>query len=235
MRHLKATKKFGRTSAHRLAMWRNMTTSLILHERIRTTDEKAKQLRGHVAKMITLAKKSRALGDGTADKDIAAKQLHYRRQALAFVRDKQAVSKLFSDLAERFEERAGGYTRIIKVGNRRGDGAKVSIIELLGAEEEVVEKKTKKKSTKGKKTGAKKTTKKAKPAVEEAVTEEAVTGEAVVEEVVTEEAVTEETVAEETAPETETEAEEAEEGESVSEEAAEDETPEAEEEENKPE
>jgi len=230
MRHLKATKKFGRTSAHRLAMWRNMTTSLILHERIRTTDEKAKQLRGHVAKMITLAKKSRALGDGTADKDIAAKQLHYRRQALAFVRDKQAVSKLFSDLAERFEERAGGYTRIIKVGNRRGDGAKVSIIELLGAEEEVVEKKTKKKSTKGKKTGAKKTTKKAKPAVEEAVTEEAV-----VEEVVTEEAVTEETVAEETAPETEAEAEEAEEDESVSEEAAEDETPEAEEEENKPE
>jgi len=148
MRHLKATKKFGKDSAHRQAMWKNMTTSLIIHERIKTTDDKAKELRRHVAKMITLAKKAFALGDGSADKEIAAKQLHYRRQAASFLqtRDeagKEAVKKLFSELAERFANRAGGYTRILKIGTRRGDAAQISFIELLAAEEEAPEKKAK--------------------------------------------------------------------------------------------
>jgi len=170
MRHLKATSKFNRTSAHRLAMWRNMTTSLILHERIRTTDEKAKQLRRHVEKMITLAKKAKVLGDGAADKAIAAKQLHLRRQAGSFVRDDGAVKKLFTDLAERFEGRPGGYTRIIKIGTRMGDNAKVSYIELLSKEEPLEEKKTAKKA---KKPAAKKTTRKAAKGIKtEAAAEE---------------------------------------------------------------
>jgi large subunit ribosomal protein L17 len=124
-----------------------MTTSLIVHERIRTTDEKAKQLRRHVEKMITLAKHARALGSGE-DKSIAAKQLHLRRQAGSFVRADEAVKKLFSELAERFAERPGGYTRIIKIGSRAGDCANMSYIELLAAEEKLEEKKPAKKAKK---------------------------------------------------------------------------------------
>jgi large subunit ribosomal protein L17 len=131
MRHLKSGRKLNRNASHRLAMWRNMTTSLIVHERIKTTDEKAKELRGFVEKMITLAKKARALGDGKADKQVAVRQLHLRRQALSFVRDQDAVSKLFEQLAARFADRPGGYTRIIKVGTRIGDNARLSLIELL--------------------------------------------------------------------------------------------------------
>lgn len=176
MRHQKAAKKFSRTSAHRLAMWRNMTTSLIIHERIQTTDEKAKQLRRHVEHMITLAKKAKKLGD-SEDKDIAARQLHLRRQALSFIREKEAVQKLFSELADRFAERPGGYTRILKIGMRRGDGASMSYIELLGEDEEVGAAKPKKKT---RKTAARKT-KKEKPA--EVKAEAAEEAEALVEEV----------------------------------------------------
>ncbi|NLH48616.1 MAG: 50S ribosomal protein L17 [Myxococcales bacterium] len=135
MRHLKRGRKFSRTSAHRTAMWRNMTTSLILHERIKTTDEKAKELRRYVERMITLGKRARAFGLA-GDPHAAVRQLHLRRQALSFIRESAAVKKLFEELAERFAERPGGYTRIIKVGYRRGDGAAVSLIELLGAAEE---------------------------------------------------------------------------------------------------
>lgn len=96
-------------------MFRNMVTSLLLHEHIRTTDAKAKELRRWAERMVTLGKR------GT---------LHARRQALAFIRSRQVVAKLFDDVAVRFKERPGGYTRVTKVGVRRGDAAAMSIIEL---------------------------------------------------------------------------------------------------------
>ena len=116
MRHRKIGKKLNRTSSHRKALMRNMVTSLLDHERIETTDAKAKALRGLTDRMITLGKR----GD-----------LHARRQALSVIRSKAVTAKLFDELAERFRDRPGGYTRVIKVGNRVGDAAPVSIIELV--------------------------------------------------------------------------------------------------------
>ena len=130
MYHGKAGRKLGRTSSHKEAMFRNMVTSIIKHERIRTTDSKAKEVRKLAEKMITLGKKG---------------NLHARRQALAFVRDKTLVSKLFGELTERYRKRAGGYTRIIKVGYRFGDNAPVSILEFI-PEEKKKEKATKAKA-----------------------------------------------------------------------------------------
>jgi large subunit ribosomal protein L17 len=95
---------------------RNMVTSLLDHERIETTDAKAKQLRGIADRMITLGKR----GD-----------LHARRQALSVIRSKAVTAKLFDELAERFRDRPGGYTRVVKIGNRVGDAAPISIIELV--------------------------------------------------------------------------------------------------------
>ncbi len=117
MRHLNRKVRLGRNTAHRIAMMRNMVTSLIEFERIETTLPKAKQLRGLADKMVTLGKQ------GT---------LHSRRRALATVRKKSAVSKLFTELATRFKDRAGGYTRVIKLGFRHGDGAPMAIVEYLG-------------------------------------------------------------------------------------------------------
>ncbi len=116
MRHRKSGRKLSRTSAHRKALMRNMVTSLLDHERIETTDAKAKELRGLADRMITLGKR----GD-----------LHARRQALSVIRSKEVTAKLFDELAQRFRDRPGGYTRVIKVGNRVGDAAPVSIIELV--------------------------------------------------------------------------------------------------------
>ena len=116
MHHCKTGSKLGRTSSHKEAMLRNMVTSVIKFERIRTTDMKAKELRKVADKMITLGKKG---------------SLHARRQALSVVRDKSLVSKLFGELTERYRNRAGGYTRIIKVGYRFGDNAPVSILEFI--------------------------------------------------------------------------------------------------------
>ncbi|WP_163340017.1 50S ribosomal protein L17 [Desulfopila sp. IMCC35008] len=120
MRHKKSGRKLGRTSSHRDAMYRNMVTSLFEHERIVTTKEKAKELRPIAEKMITLAKR----GD-----------MHARRQALSYIRSKDVVHKLFTDIQEQFSERNGGYTRIIQTGIRRGDAASMAIIELVGYEE----------------------------------------------------------------------------------------------------
>ncbi|UAC48304.1 50S ribosomal protein L17 [Bacillus aquiflavi] len=119
-----AYRKLGRTSAQRKAMLRDLTTSLIKNERIETTEARAKELRSVVEKMITLGKR----GD-----------LHARRQAAAYIRNvvaeeekkQDALQKLFSDIAPRYEERQGGYTRIMKIGPRRGDGAPMVIIELV--------------------------------------------------------------------------------------------------------
>lgn len=117
-------RKLGRTSSQRKALLRDLATDLIVHERIETTEAKAKELRSVVEKMITLGKR----GD-----------LHARRQAAAFIRNEvadaesgqDALQKLFSDIAPRYAERQGGYTRIMKMGPRRGDGAPIVVIELV--------------------------------------------------------------------------------------------------------
>jgi len=115
MRHLNAGRKLNRSGAHRKALFRNLVTSLIEHERVKTTDAKAKELRSYADHMITLGKR------GT---------LHARRQALAFVRSADVVKKLFDEVAPRFSTRPGGYTRVIKLGIRRGDAAPLSVVEL---------------------------------------------------------------------------------------------------------
>ncbi len=125
MRHLKAGRKFGRSSAHRKALFRNMVTALIRRERIRTTLAKAKELRSKVEKTITLGKK------GT---------LHARRHALRLVADKDSLKKVFGPLAERYANRPGGYTRVIKLSHRLGDDAPMAFIELVDREGEAVSK-----------------------------------------------------------------------------------------------
>ena len=121
MRHRKAGRRLGRNSTHQKAMMRNMVTSLLEHERIVTTTPKAKELRKLADKMITLAKR----GD-----------LHARRQALAVIRSKKVVDKLFTSLKDEYMDRNGGYTRIIQTGNRPGDAASMAIIELVNYTEE---------------------------------------------------------------------------------------------------
>jgi len=132
MRHRKAGLKLNRTPSHRHAMFRNMVTSLLKHERIRTTGAKAKEIRRWADHLITLAKR----GD-----------LHARRQALAIVREKEVVHKLFEQADERFGAVSGGYTRVIKLGRRPGDAAPISQVELI-ALQTTKKKKTKKKKTK---------------------------------------------------------------------------------------
>ncbi|MBN2125345.1 MAG: 50S ribosomal protein L17 [Deltaproteobacteria bacterium] len=119
MRHRKAGKKLGRSSSHRRAMLRNLVTSLFRHEQVETTDAKAKEAKPIAEKMVGLAKR----GD-----------LHARRQALSYMRDKGVTHKLFEEIKDRFLDRQGGYLRIVKKAKRRGDGAPISIIQLLPGE-----------------------------------------------------------------------------------------------------
>lgn len=116
MRHRKSGRQFGRNTHHRRALFRSLVTSLLQHERIETTEAKAKELRILVDHMISLGKEG---------------SLHARRRAAAFIRTKSIVSKLFKDLAGRFAERKGGYTRIIKTRRRVGDAARMAVIELV--------------------------------------------------------------------------------------------------------
>ena len=116
MRHLKAGRRLSRTTEHRQAMLRNLVTALLEQERVETTRAKAKEARQWAEKIITLAKR----GD-----------LHARRQARAFVYDKDVVAKVFDDLAGRYAARRGGYTRIVKLGPRQGDGARMAQLELV--------------------------------------------------------------------------------------------------------
>jgi large subunit ribosomal protein L17 len=116
MRHRKSGLKLNRTASHRNAMFRNMVTSLFKHDRIKTTDAKAKELRRWADQIITLAKR----GD-----------LHARRQALSIIMEKNVVHKLFEEAAQRFAVVSGGYTRITKLGRRPGDAALVSMVELI--------------------------------------------------------------------------------------------------------
>lgn len=119
MRHRKSGRKLGRTASHRAATLANMATSLFEHKRIKTTSAKAKELRGVADGLITFAKR----GD-----------LHARRMVLRTIRDKAVVKELFEEIAPTFSNRNGGYTRVIKLGQRAGDGAEVSFIELVGFE-----------------------------------------------------------------------------------------------------
>jgi large subunit ribosomal protein L17 len=128
MRHRKAHRKLGRVTEHRIALLRNQATALLLHEHIQTTVPKAKELRPFVEKIITVAKR------GVKAADPKGKTLAARRQVAEDVRDEEVVTKLFDSLAVRFADRPGGYTRILKLGHRRGDAAEVAQIELLGSE-----------------------------------------------------------------------------------------------------
>lgn len=119
MRHRKKGRKLNRSNSHRKAMFKNLATSLFRHERIETTDAKAKELRGYAERLITLAKR----GD-----------LHARRQAFTKIRDTEVLAKLFNEIGPRYASRPGGYTRVTKVRVRRGDAATMSVIELVGSE-----------------------------------------------------------------------------------------------------
>jgi len=121
MRHGKRLRKLNRTHSHRKAMFSNMAVAILTHEQIKTTLPKAKEMRSIADKMITLAKR----GD-----------LHARRQAFAYLRDDAAVKKLFSVLAERYKERQGGYTRVLKAGFRYGDAAPMAYLELVDRDPE---------------------------------------------------------------------------------------------------
>src|SRR5687768_15194435 len=128
MRHNVAHRKLGRVSEHRLALLRNQATALLRHERIETTLPKAKELRPFVERLITIAKRGVAAGAENG------RVLHARRLVLRDLQDRAVVSKLFDSLAPRFAERPGGYTRILRLGFRRGDSAEVAQIELVGSE-----------------------------------------------------------------------------------------------------
>lgn len=116
MKHKIAGRKLGRKSGHRRALYRNLVTDLFKHEKLVTTEPKAKEVRGIAEKMITLGKKS---------------GLHSYRQALSYIMDKKVTEKLFADLAARYKERSGGYTRIVKLQPRLGDGAPMVKLELV--------------------------------------------------------------------------------------------------------
>lgn len=121
MRHRLSGRKLGRTTSHRLAMFANMTASLLQHEQIVTTLPKAKELRIVAERMITLGKRG---------------GLHRRRRAIAFLQDEKIVGKLFGVLAERYKDRSGGYTRVLKAGFRYGDNAPLGVIELVDRDPE---------------------------------------------------------------------------------------------------
>jgi large subunit ribosomal protein L17 len=128
MRHRNAHRKLGRVTEHRIALLRNQATALLMHERIETTLPKAKELRPFVERIITIAKR------GVKAADPKGRTLSARRLVMRDVHDEDVVTKLFDSLAPRFAERPGGYTRILKLGHRRGDAAELAQIELIGSE-----------------------------------------------------------------------------------------------------
>jgi large subunit ribosomal protein L17 len=142
MRHLKARTKLNMTASHRKALFRNLAIALFDHERIKTTNPKAMQLRRVAERLITLAKRN---------------DNHAMRLAFAFLRNKETVKKLFADIGLRYTDISGGYTRVVKIGRRKGDAAPMAIIELTQRKEEEKEKKVEEKKTKEKKSKAAKT------------------------------------------------------------------------------
>jgi large subunit ribosomal protein L17 len=123
MRHGVSGKHLGRSSAHRTALRRNLITELFRHERIKTTQAKAQAVRGQAEKLITLAKRGNAAGEAVA--------VNARRRATAGLNDVDIVKKLFDDIAPRYSERNGGYTRVLKLGPRLGDAAEMVLLELV--------------------------------------------------------------------------------------------------------
>ena len=136
MRHRKAGRRLGRNSAHRKAMYRNMVTSLMVHGQIKTTEAKAKELRRIADKIITMGKRvppSTLEGlKGEELKAAQARRLHFIRRARRWVNNPEALERLFGEYAERYKQRPGGYTRILKAGFRSGDDAPMALIELVG-------------------------------------------------------------------------------------------------------
>jgi large subunit ribosomal protein L17 len=128
MRHRVAHRKLGRVTEHRIAMLRNQAQALLKFERLETTVPRAKELRPFVERIITIAKRGLAGGDDNG------RSLHARRLVLRDIHDREVVGKLFDSIAPRFETRPGGYTRILRIGYRRGDSAEVAQIELVGSE-----------------------------------------------------------------------------------------------------
>ena len=143
MRHRKSGRQLGRNSSHRSAMWRNMVTSLIEHGRIRTTEAKAKELRKFAEKTITKAKRVGDIVAKAEDKrsqDEKVRLVHAMRMAGRMVRTKDALTKLFNEIAPALKDRNGGYTRVVKMGPRPGDAAPMAIIEIIlpaGDEDEI--------------------------------------------------------------------------------------------------
>ncbi len=135
MRHQKSGRKLNRNSSHRKAMFRNMVTSLLRHERITTTTPKAKELRGHVERTISIGVRLGDLLDKPKDqrtREEQARYAHAMKQAAKTIRDRDVLHKLFEDIAPRVRARPGGFTRIVRLGQRRvGDAADMSIIELV--------------------------------------------------------------------------------------------------------
>ena len=128
MRHRVSHRKLGRVTEHRISMLRNQAQELLRYERLETTVPRAKELRPFVERIITIAKRGLAGGEANG------RTLHARRLVLRDIHDREVVSKLFDTLAPRFEARPGGYTRILRLGYRRGDSAEVAQIELVGSE-----------------------------------------------------------------------------------------------------
>lgn len=128
MRHNVAGKKLGRNKDHRKALRRNLMGDLFRHERITTTEAKARAIRAEAEKLITIAKRAMASGD-------TGRQVHARRILMARLNNKDAVAKVFNELAPRYEERPGGYTRTLKLGPRLGDAARMALIELVEGED----------------------------------------------------------------------------------------------------
>ena len=158
MRHKKKVNHLGRTASHKKALMRNMAAQLIEHKEIKTTQAKARELRGYVERLITYGKKN---------------AVHHRRLAFKFLQDKAAVTELFDSIAPAYEDRNGGYTRIIKLGRRKGDGASVAVMQLVGyeagaetAKPEKSTKKTAKKAEAKREKVSKETPKEEKPAAE---------------------------------------------------------------------
>lgn len=158
MRHQKRVKTLNRTKSHRKALLMNLANSLFHHESIKTTNPKAMELKRVAEKLITLAKR---------------KDLHSLRLAFSFLRDKNVVRKLFSDIGERYSAINGGYTRVLKIGNRKGDNAPMALIELTQKKEEKKAKEEKKPAKKADKKSEKKTEKKTTKVVEKKTTKTA--------------------------------------------------------------
>lgn len=170
MRHGNKGRKLGRTASHRKATLSSLSVAVIRHKKIRTTTAKAKEARMVVEKLITRAKRAVAKEGEGKPKDV-----HARREVFAFLRDREAVTTLFNEIAPKVATRAGGYTRVVKLGRRQGDGGEVAIVELVdyNTGQEKAASKAKAKATAARKRGPKKGKPDTSKKAEEATTEDA--------------------------------------------------------------